>query len=59
MSKRRCQLCEETSEYVPLVPKPLFFINDNKVFRNVTSEKNELICIRCLESDIEMLKECY
>jgi hypothetical protein len=55
-----CAYCGEESKYVPLIPKPNYFISNNILSQMVhVSSGVDLICLECLEFEINELKDVY
>jgi len=58
MSKQfKCQ-CGESSKDTMLIIKPNVFMHNEKWFA-MYREPNELICLSCLEEELQQLKERY
>lgn len=55
-----CTYCGEESKYKPVVPKPSFFVHNNEIHHLVNiSKTHDLICLECLDYELEEIKECY
>lgn len=55
-----CIYCGEEAKYKPLIPKPNFFVFETIVHQLVKiKHDNELICLECLDFEIEELKDVY
>jgi len=53
----KCDYCGETDEHVTLIPKPKFFYWNNNMITNVSVFRYEdLICLECLETELEEIK---
>jgi hypothetical protein len=58
MVKTECVYCGEEAKFVPLIPKPDFFINENCIHHLVKIQsEQELICLECLDYEINELKD--
>lgn len=59
----KCDLCGEENRYVPIVEKPKRFGYKGRIHTlpviNMDNRPSDNICLRCLEGEIEELKECY
>ena len=53
----QCDYCGETSDHAILIPKPKYFIWNNSTINNVSVyRKEDLICLQCLEYELEEIK---
>lgn len=55
-----CVYCGEEAKHVPLISKPKFFVYEQNLHHlvNIKSE-DELICLECLDFEINELKDVY
>jgi hypothetical protein len=51
----KCNYCEETSNYKPLIVKPIFFISDDKIISTamINPTIKDVTCLECLQVEIE------
>lgn len=55
-----CVYCGEEAKYVPLIPKPNFFVYESTLHDLVKIKQNdELICLECLDFELNELKDVY
>lgn len=60
MVKTECVYCGEEAKYVPLIPKPDFFIFENLMHDLIKIHgEGELICLECLDYELNELKQTY
>jgi len=52
-----CSSCGETNEHTVLIPKPKFYLFENKQFHLI--DGGVTICLECLRDELEQLKYCY
>jgi hypothetical protein len=60
VKKLECIYCGESVDDVPLIPKPKFFIFENRMNELVNlNEEGDLICLECMDYELNELKDCY
>lgn len=53
----KCDYCEETNDNVILIPKPRYFLWNDTILNNVSVyRKEDLMCLSCLEYELEEMK---
>ena len=60
MANIECAYCGAEPKDTPLIPKPSFFIHSTNLHHlvNIRSE-DELICLECLDYELNELKDCF
>lgn len=55
-----CVYCGEEAKHVPLIPKPNFFVYEQNLHHLVKiKSEDELICMECLDFEVNELKDVY
>jgi hypothetical protein len=57
----QCDYCQEEATYRPIIMKPMQFVFENKRFSlaKITNKSQDNICLKCLQEEIDHIKDCY